>query len=63
MKRKNDLVKLAARGPLIWVSVTIIVMLALSLVGCPGVSVAASCRRHPDGTVECGIDGHRHPEK
>lgn len=29
-------------------------------VGCPGFSVQASCKRHLDGTVECGIEGHRH---
>lgn len=28
--------------------------------GCPGTGVRAQCSRAPDGTITCGIEGHRH---
>lgn len=44
----------------------IVLFLLISGVGCPGVRVGASCKRNPDGSIECSIEAHRegkHAEK
>ncbi len=38
----------------------LIALMAGGLVGCPGLSVEASCKKNLDGTWECGGAVHKH---